>query len=57
MVIVEHHAETVLPIADRAYVLVNGTVAFEGDAGTLEADHALQARLLGVVHAEDMPAA
>ena len=56
MVIVEHHAETVLPIADRAYVLVNGAVAFEGDAGVLEADHALQARLLGVVHAEDMPA-
>ena len=52
MVIVEHHAETVLPIADRAYVLVNGAVAFEGDAGVLEADQALQARLLGVVHAD-----
>lgn len=52
MVIVEHHAETVLPIADRAYVLVNGAVAFEGDAGVLEADEALQARLLGVVHAD-----
>ncbi|OYU47948.1 MAG: ABC transporter ATP-binding protein [Rhizobiales bacterium PAR1] len=57
MIIVEHHAETVLPIADRAYVLVNGTVAFEGDAAVLENDHALQARLLGVVHAEDLPAA
>lgn len=57
MVIVEHHAESVLPIADRAYVLVNGAVAFEGDAGLLEADAALQARLLGVVHAEDMPVA
>ena len=32
MVLVEHHAETVLPIVDRAYVLVNGRVAFEGDA-------------------------
>jgi branched-chain amino acid transport system ATP-binding protein len=52
MVIVEHHAETVLPIADRAYVLVNGQVAFEGDAATLEADHELQARLLGVVHGD-----
>nr|WP_245928115.1 branched-chain amino acid ABC transporter ATP-binding protein/permease [Bosea psychrotolerans] len=53
MVIVEHHAETVLPIVDRAYVLVNGQVAFAGDAATLEKDHALQARLLGVVHGEN----
>ena len=52
MVLVEHHAETVLPIADRAYVLVNGQVAFAGDAATLETDHDLQARLLGVVQAE-----
>jgi ABC-type branched-subunit amino acid transport system ATPase component len=52
MVIVEHHAETVLPLVDRAYVLVNGRVAFEGTAKALEADHALQARLLGVVQTE-----
>ena len=52
MVIVEHHAETVLPLVDRAYVLVNGQVAFEGTARTLEQDTALQARLLGVVHQE-----
>ena len=50
MVIVEHHAETVLPLVDRAYVLVNGQVAFEGTAKTLEEDTSLQARLLGVVH-------
>jgi branched-chain amino acid transport system ATP-binding protein len=50
MVIVEHHAESVLPLVDRAYVLVNGRVAFEGSARTLEQDHALQSRLLGVVH-------
>ncbi len=50
MVIVEHHAEAVLPIVDRAYVLVNGQIAFEGDATTLGTDHDLQARLLGVVH-------
>jgi len=56
MVIVEHHAETVLPIADRAYVLVNGSVAYAGDAQTLENDHALQARLLGVVHGDDLAA-
>jgi ABC-type branched-subunit amino acid transport system ATPase component len=53
MVLVEHHAETVLPLVDRAYVLVNGQVAFEGSARTLEQDTALQARLLGVVH-QDM---
>jgi ABC-type branched-subunit amino acid transport system ATPase component len=52
MIIVEHHAETVLPIVDRAYVLVNGQVAYEGSARALEADHALQARLLGVVQQE-----
>jgi ABC-type branched-subunit amino acid transport system ATPase component/ABC-type branched-subunit amino acid transport system permease subunit len=52
MIIVEHHAETVLPIVDRAYVLVNGQVAYEGSAKMLEADHALQARLLGVVQQE-----
>ncbi|HLY91195.1 MAG TPA: branched-chain amino acid ABC transporter ATP-binding protein/permease [Acetobacteraceae bacterium] len=52
MIIVEHHAETVLPIVDRAYVLVNGQIAYEGSARLLEADHALQARLLGVVQPE-----
>jgi branched-chain amino acid transport system ATP-binding protein len=52
MVLVEHHAETVLPIVDRAYVLVNGQVAYEGSAKALEADISLQARLLGIVHQE-----
>jgi ABC-type branched-subunit amino acid transport system ATPase component len=33
-------------------VLVNGRVAFEGTAKTLEDDHDLQARLLGVVQKE-----
>jgi branched-chain amino acid transport system ATP-binding protein len=42
----------VLPLVDRAYVLVNGRVAFEGTSKALEADHALQARLLGVVQTE-----
>ena len=50
MMLVEHHAETVLSMVDRAYVLVNGQVAYEGSAAALEADTALQARLLGVVH-------
>ncbi len=44
----------VLSIVDRAVVLVNGKVAFEGDATTLAEDHALQARLLGLV--EPVPA-
>jgi len=57
MVIVEHHAELVLPIVDRAYVLVNGQVAFAGGAGELEHDEALQARLLGVVETEPQCAA
>ena len=52
MVLVEHHAETVLPLVERAYVLVNGQVAFAGDAAALEADPALQTRLLGVVQPE-----
>ena len=52
MVIVEHHAETVLPLVDRAYVLVNGRVAFEGTAKSLEDNPELQARLLGVVQKE-----
>ena len=48
MIIVKHHAETVLPISDRAYMLVNGQVAYEGSAKALEADAALQSRLLGL---------
>ncbi|WP_240162749.1 branched-chain amino acid ABC transporter ATP-binding protein/permease [Paraburkholderia sp. Cy-641] len=48
LVIVEHHAESVLPMADRAYVMVNGQMAFAGPAHTLANDAALQARLLGV---------
>ncbi|VTU36513.1 Ribose import ATP-binding protein RbsA [Variovorax sp. PBS-H4] len=56
MVLVEHHAEQVLSIVDRACVLVNGKVAWEGHAATLAADAALQARLLGLVeHDESAP--
>ena len=52
MVIVEHHAESVLAMADRAYVLVNGRVAFGGTAAALAADTGLQERLLGVTQVE-----
>ena len=37
-------------MADRAYVLVNGKIAFGGRASTLAADTGLQERLLGVTH-------
>ena len=57
LVIVEHHAETVLSMADRAYVLVNGKIAFCGSASELAADSALQERLLGVTHGAAQAAA
>jgi len=50
VVIVEHQADMVLPIADRAYVLVNGRVAYENSASALEQDALTQARLLGIMH-------
>jgi branched-chain amino acid transport system ATP-binding protein len=52
MVLVEHHAEQVLSVVDRAVVLVNGRIAWQGDAAELAADAALQSRLLGVVDEE-----
>ncbi len=48
VVIVEHNAEEALELADRAYVLVNGGVAFSGPARELEQDRGLQERLLGI---------
>lgn len=54
LVIVEHHAESVLTMASRAYVLVNGKVAFSGNAATLAVDVALQERLLGITKAADL---
>ncbi|WP_087005495.1 ATP-binding cassette domain-containing protein [Rhizobium sullae] len=48
LVIVEHHAESILSITDRAYIMVNGQVAYEGSAYDLANDTATQARLLGV---------
>ncbi|WP_439410302.1 branched-chain amino acid ABC transporter ATP-binding protein/permease [Bradyrhizobium sp. DASA03030] len=55
LVIVEHDASAILDVADRAYVLVNGSVVFEGPAATLAADHALQAKYLGIAHEETEP--
>jgi branched-chain amino acid transport system ATP-binding protein len=52
IVIVEHKAELVLPICDKAVVLVNGRVQWAGVASVLAQDDDLQERLLGV-HAEE----
>lgn len=54
IVIVEHKAELVLPICDKAVVLVNGSVQWSGVAAALAQDHELQERLLGV-SAEEKP--
>ncbi|WP_269498125.1 branched-chain amino acid ABC transporter ATP-binding protein/permease [Castellaniella sp. S9] len=48
MILVEHHAESALLLSDRAYVLVNGRIAYAGTAAELNADSDLQQRLLGV---------
>ena len=54
LVIVEHHAESVLAMADRAYVLVNGRVASSGPATDLAANRELQERLQGSTQAADL---
>lgn len=48
MLLVEQNADLALGIANRAYVLNNGTVVYEGAAAHLRGDHDLRARLLGV---------
>jgi ABC-type branched-subunit amino acid transport system ATPase component len=52
LIIVEHDAAAILQIADRAYILINGSVAFEGSADALSRDQGLQAKYLGLAHAE-----
>ena len=48
IVLVEQNLNFALSIADRAYVLVKGEVAFEGQASALAADADLQHSLIGL---------
>jgi ABC-type branched-subunit amino acid transport system ATPase component/ABC-type branched-subunit amino acid transport system permease subunit len=47
ILIVEQN-DLILQMADRAYVMVSGQIAYAGDAEALRQDEALQVRLLGV---------
>jgi ABC-type branched-subunit amino acid transport system ATPase component len=46
--LVEHKIDLVLHLAERAYVIVNGQIAFAGESAALQRDINLQQRLLGV---------
>jgi len=48
ILLVEQNATLALALADRAYVLSNGEIAFEGNADELACDEALKKALLGV---------
>src|SRR4029079_16071682 len=48
ILLVEHKIDLVLHLAERAYVMVNGQIAFAGDSVLLQLDIELQHRLLGV---------
>jgi len=45
--VVEQNVGTALDVADRVYVMQNGTIVHEGPAAALKADSALRQRLLG----------
>jgi branched-chain amino acid transport system ATP-binding protein len=47
VLLVEQNIDTALEVADRAYVLDRGRVAYDGSAAALRADAALRRRLLG----------
>jgi branched-chain amino acid transport system ATP-binding protein len=48
LLLVEQSADLALVLAERAYVIGNGAIAWSGDAATLRADGELRRRLLGV---------
>jgi len=48
MLLVEQNADLALALSDRAYVISNGSIVWEGDARALHADQDLRLKLLGV---------
>ncbi|PYM08363.1 MAG: ABC transporter [Candidatus Rokuibacteriota bacterium] len=48
ILLVEQNADLALALSDRAYVINNGSIAWNGDARSLQADHGLRLKLLGV---------
>ena len=48
LLLVEQSADLALALAERAYVINNGVIAWSGDAATLRGEHDLRRRLLGV---------
>ncbi len=48
ILLVEQNADLALALSDRAYVISNGSIVWEGDARTLHADQELRLKLLGV---------
>ena len=47
VLVVEQNVETALEVADRAYVLDRGRLAWSGSAAALRADPVLRRRMLG----------
>jgi ABC-type branched-subunit amino acid transport system ATPase component/ABC-type branched-subunit amino acid transport system permease subunit len=48
ILLVEHKVDLVLDLADRAYVMVNGQIAYEGESRALRHDVETQTKFLGV---------
>jgi ABC-type branched-subunit amino acid transport system ATPase component len=48
ILLVEQRVDLALRMVDRAYVMVNGRIAYEGAAGELKENKGLQVQLLGV---------
>ncbi len=48
ILLVEYKVDLVLDFADRAYIMINGQIAYTGDSEVLRDDMATQAKFLGV---------